>query len=151
MILSLLIHHASCHLNDIAYNSDCALQHDIDGRIPNHITLFSELEFVYWLKHIQKRALDFDYREPLAEKLVKYSRKLEYSIPFLVQTIPDIGEELARALLLHFGSILAICKASIKDLKEVPKIGQKKAEYIYNFVREDYRNLHYTPKQIGVN
>jgi ERCC4-type nuclease len=117
----------------------------------NVVTLFSELEFVYWLKHIQKRAMDFDYREPLAEKLTKYSRKLEYSIPFLVQSIPDIGEELARALLLHFGSILAIFNASIDELKEVPKIGQKKAEYIYNFVREDYRNLHYAPKQIGVN
>lgn len=117
----------------------------------NVVTLFSELEFVYWLKHIQKRAKDLDYREPLAEKLTKYSRKLEYSIPFLVQTIPNIGEELSRALLLHFGSILAVFNASVDELKEVPKIGQKKAEFIYNFVREDYRNLHYTPKQVGVN
>lgn len=117
----------------------------------NVITLFSELEFVYWLKHIQKRAMDLNYREPLAEKLVKYSRKEEYAIPFLVQSIPNIGEELAKALLLHFGSILAVFNASEDELKEVPKIGKKKAEFIYNFVRKDFRNLHYTPKQVGVN
>jgi len=50
---------------------------------------------------------------------------------YVLSALPLIGETLARNLLDHFGTISNIANASIKELQEVPKIGKKKAEIIY--------------------
>ena len=51
---------------------------------------------------------------------------------YLLSSIPGIGNELARNLLRHFGSIDKIANASIDQLMMVDGIGNKKAEQIYN-------------------
>ena len=51
---------------------------------------------------------------------------------YLLSSIPGIGNELARNLLRHFGSIDKIANASIDQLMMVDGIGSKKAEQIYN-------------------
>jgi ERCC4-type nuclease len=107
----------------------------------NVITVRSEMDFVIWLKHIQKRAHDDTPREPLPEKLVRYSKKPKYSIPFMFQTIPDIGPIIARNFAVHFGTIEAMVNASVEELMEVPKVGRKKAEFTYNFLRINYNDI----------
>lgn len=114
----------------------------------NLVTLYSELEFVLWLKHIQKRATNFTPREPLAEKLRKFSRDPEYSIPFMLEATPGLGPELSKAFLSHFGSVQAVMNAEVEELMEVPKIGKKKAERYYNFWRFDWRDYIYQSTQV---
>ena len=50
---------------------------------------------------------------------------------YLLSSIPGIGNELAKNLLRHFGSIEKIAIASIEQLMMVDGIGNKKAEQIY--------------------
>jgi len=50
---------------------------------------------------------------------------------YLLSSIPGIGNELARNLLKHFGSISRIANASPDQLTMVEGIGKKKAEKIY--------------------
>jgi ERCC4-type nuclease len=50
---------------------------------------------------------------------------------YVLSALPLIGETLAKNLLEHFGTISNIANASVEELREVPKIGKKKAETIY--------------------
>jgi len=109
----------------------------------NVLMLYSEYEFVLWLKHIQKRAFDKTPREPIAPKLTSITKDPYYSIPFLIQQTPDAGETLTRSLLTRFGSIEALVNATPEELAEVRKIAKKKAQKIYDFYRIDWRSLHY--------
>lgn len=65
-----------------------------------------------------------------------FRRKLE-GIPgkderiYLLSSIPGIGNELARNLLEHFGSVERIARAGINELTMVEGIGRKRAEKIY--------------------
>ena len=49
---------------------------------------------------------------------------------FVLASIPGVGEKLARKLLERFGSIKNIADASIKEIMEVEKVGEKKAKKI---------------------
>jgi len=56
---------------------------------------------------------------------------------FILESFPDIGPTLAKALLKKFKNIKNIASASVKDLQEVEKMGPKKAEkMVYLFSRE---------------
>lgn len=60
----------------------------------------------------------------------------------VVEMLPMIGPKLAKTLLLHFGNIESIAKASQKDLEAVPGLGKKRAKVIhsllvYNYEEED--------------
>jgi len=57
---------------------------------------------------------------------------------FIVQSLPNVGAQLSRELLLKFGNVKGIMNASHEELKEVDKIGLKKAEEIRKVVDEDY-------------
>jgi len=50
---------------------------------------------------------------------------------YVLSALPLVGETLAKNLLDHFGTISNIANASVEELQEVPKIGKKKAEIIY--------------------
>ncbi|MBU2638990.1 MAG: DEAD/DEAH box helicase [Nanoarchaeota archaeon] len=57
---------------------------------------------------------------------------------YIVQSFPNVGTQLSRDLLLKFGSVKKIVNASHDELREVEKIGLKKAEEIRKVVDEDY-------------
>ncbi|UIJ38183.1 excinuclease ABC subunit UvrC [Desulfobaculum bizertense] len=48
-----------------------------------------------------------------------------------LSSIPGIGPAMARQLWEHFGSIDAMCKASVVEIMELPGFGPKKAESLY--------------------
>jgi Fanconi anemia group M protein len=57
---------------------------------------------------------------------------------YLVSALPGIGPTLARPLLEKFGSVRKLFNATEKELKEVEKIGDKKAEEIQRVLDERY-------------
>ncbi len=63
---------------------------------------------------------------------------LEQRQRFLVEGLPNVGETLARNLLLHFGSVRAVFDASEEELKRVAKIGDVKAAEIAKLVAARY-------------
>ena len=65
-------------------------------------------------------------RKPVSANLPVKDRK-----KYILDSLPYIGDRLAENLLLHFKTISGVACASIEELQEVPKIGKKKAELIY--------------------
>lgn len=49
---------------------------------------------------------------------------------YVVESLPQIGPQLAERLLHHFGSIERIVSATEEELRQVPRIGPKKAREI---------------------
>jgi excinuclease ABC subunit C len=56
-----------------------------------------------------------------------------------LQEIPGIGPTRKRALLLHFGTLKAIERASLTDLAQVPGINEETARKIHDFFHETAR------------
>jgi Fanconi anemia group M protein len=56
---------------------------------------------------------------------------------YFLQGLPQVGSQLAKRLLEHFGSIENILKASVDDLMLVEGIGKLKAENIVEFIRKN--------------
>jgi len=69
------------------------------------------------------------YRKRVNAELPTKDRKR-----YILSSIPLIGEILARNLLKHFGTISNVANASVDEIQEVPKIGKKKAEIIYQML-----------------
>jgi ERCC4-type nuclease len=61
---------------------------------------------------------------------------------YLVEGLPGIGPRRARLLLAHFGSPSAVMCASAEELAQVPGIGKKSAQRIWQAV-----NAHYPPER----
>jgi len=57
---------------------------------------------------------------------------------YFLQGLPSIGPSLAYRLLLHFGSIAKIMKATKKQLVKVDGIGETKARKIVDFVNRGF-------------
>ncbi len=57
---------------------------------------------------------------------------------YFISALPGIGLLTARELLRKFGSVSQIVNASIKDLKSVPLIGEKKAEKLKQLFDKPY-------------
>ena len=57
---------------------------------------------------------------------------------YFISALPGIGLLTARELLRKFGSVSQIVNASIKDLKSVPLIGEKKAEKLKRLFDKPY-------------
>jgi len=56
----------------------------------------------------------------------------------IISSFPDLGPKYARTLLTTFGSVKAIMVAEKEELLQVPGIGIKKAEMIYELSRRPY-------------
>lgn len=67
------------------------------------------------------------YRKPARADLPAKDRKR-----YILSALPYIGDRLAENLLSHFETISQVACASVEELKEVPKIGKKKAQLIYS-------------------
>lgn len=59
---------------------------------------------------------------------------------FTIESLPGIGPNLAKSLLKKFKSIKDIINASVDDLKEVDKIGPKKAKDLYDLFNLEFKN-----------
>ncbi len=73
---------------------------------------------------------------PHAEKKCM-SRKEQQE--YIVSALPGVGPEIAKNLLENFGSVLNVFNADEKKLKEVNKVGDKKAKAIRDVVDSDYK------------
>jgi ERCC4-related helicase len=58
---------------------------------------------------------------------------------YLISSISNIGPKAARSLLLHFGSVEAIMKADIEELRKVKLIGPKTAARIREVIGSPYK------------
>lgn len=58
---------------------------------------------------------------------------------YVISSIADIGPKAARNLLLHFGSVEAVMKADVKELKKVKLIGPKRATKIREILEAPYK------------
>ena len=56
---------------------------------------------------------------------------------YVVQSLPGVGPRLAERLLKHFGSIEAICRASVVELERV--LGEARARAVYRVIHSPYR------------
>jgi Fanconi anemia group M protein len=68
---------------------------------------------------------------------------------FLVESLPQVGPTVAKALLEHFGSIQKLVNATKEELKEVENIGPKKAQAIIDVLTLPYEKekVKISPKQ----
>lgn len=57
---------------------------------------------------------------------------------YLIESLPGVGPTIAKELLKKFRTVSNIFNASEKDLKEVPKIGKKKATEIRKLIESSY-------------
>ena len=64
---------------------------------------------------------------------ITYHRSLrdKRTLHSILDDIPNVGEKRRRALLMKFGSVANIKKATVEELLEVPSIDKKSAESIY--------------------
>jgi len=60
---------------------------------------------------------------------------------FIVESFPGVGPSLSKSLLQEFRSVKNIVNANVNSLKNVEKIGKKKAEEIQRVMEEEYREF----------
>lgn len=57
---------------------------------------------------------------------------------YIIESLPGVGPNLSKSLLKNFKSVKSVFGASIENLKEVDRIGKKKAEGIRKVIEGDY-------------
>ena len=70
----------------------------------------------------------------------KRSSSLKEMQEYVVSSFPGVGSSLTKPLLKHFKSIKNFVNASVDELKEVEKIGEKKAADIKKVIDTEYEN-----------
>jgi ERCC4-type nuclease len=68
------------------------------------------------------------YRKPASKLPIKDMKN------YLLDSIPMIGDKQAHNLLIYYGSIFNIAKATKEELMQVPGIGKKRAEKIFEIL-----------------
>ena len=89
------------------------------------------------LKIIAKREQDPD----LKSIYLRNERKpltLKEQQGYIIQSLPGVGPNLSKLLLENFKSVKNIFNADIEKLKEVNKIGKKKADNIRKVIDQEY-------------
>ncbi|MBU2561280.1 MAG: DEAD/DEAH box helicase [Nanoarchaeota archaeon] len=88
---------------------------------------------------IAKREQDPDFREfnPHGSRKPMTTKELQ---EYIVSALPGIGPTLAKPLLERFGSVKNLVNASEEELKEIEKIGEKRAKEIQRLLTERYEN-----------
>ncbi|HEY9246401.1 MAG TPA: ERCC4 domain-containing protein, partial [Candidatus Methanoperedens sp.] len=79
----------------------------------------------------------------LKKDISLHGKKTSLTLPeqqeYVVSSLPEIGPAVARNLLLHFGSVERIMKASREELMEVGLVGPKTADRIREVVGGEYK------------
>jgi len=60
---------------------------------------------------------------------------------YIVSALPNVGLNLARDLLKHFGSVKNVLNASVDELQKVSNVGEKKARGIKDVSDKDYKEI----------
>ncbi len=68
----------------------------------------------------------------------KTKRDTAEELEYVVSAIPEVGPVIAKNLLEKFGTVKNLANATVDELMEVPKVGKKTAERIWNFFNTDY-------------
>lgn len=68
----------------------------------------------------------------------KRKMPLEKQQQFIVESLPGVGPNLAKNLLKQFGSIEGVFVSNERELREVDKIGKKKAKKIRKILTKEY-------------
>ncbi len=63
---------------------------------------------------------------------------LSQNMRAVVEMFPMVGPQMAKKLLLHFGSLDNLFRASEKELMEIEGMGEKKAKAIFRTIHEPY-------------
>lgn len=79
------------------------------------------------------------------DKTIRYNPKVraftdEQFMEAVIAAFPNIGLKLSQELLKHFGSVKKVFNASIEELKKVPRIGETKAERVFNIINKEYKD-----------
>ncbi len=98
-------------------------------------------KYIYLIAKREQQGKDKEIRLRLGRK----GLTLEEQQQFLVESLPQVGPSLAKALLGHFGSIQKLANASKEELEEVEKIGPKKAEAILAVLMSQYEKKEKNP------
>jgi Fanconi anemia group M protein len=92
-------------------------------------------KYVYLMAKREQIGKEKEIRLRLGRKGLTHEEQQQ----FIVESLPSVGPSLAKSLLEHFGSIQKIANAQLDELKEVEKIGPKKAQTILNVFTQKYQ------------
>ncbi len=96
----------------------------------------SVLETAKLLYHMACRE-QYGSRRPVIIHRKRRFEQLWMQQLYVVQSLPSIGPRLAEKLLERFGSIEAICRASIVELENV--LGEARARQVYRVIHMPYK------------
>ena len=80
----------------------------------------------------------FKKKKEISLRGKKPNMSLKERQQFIVEGLPNVSAVLAKRLLNHFGSIKAIMNASLRELKKVEGIGEKKARAIKEVIEKEW-------------
>ncbi|RME77636.1 DEAD/DEAH box helicase [Candidatus Woesearchaeota archaeon] len=89
------------------------------------------------LKQIAKREMDSGFKSQQVHTN-KSKGSLKQAQEYIVSALPNVGPTLAPTLLKKFGSVKAVFNASEDELKNISRIGEKKAKEIQRLLSEKY-------------
>ncbi len=88
--------------------------------------------------HLLQRVRDETHRFAIGHHR---QRRLRKTLRTLLDEVPGIGPARRTALLQHFGSIEALCQATVEELSRVPGMNKKSAETLRQFL-----HIQFAPK-----
>ncbi|MBW2971343.1 DEAD/DEAH box helicase [Candidatus Woesearchaeota archaeon] len=88
--------------------------------------------------HIIAKHEQLDNKREVMLHGVKKPQTLKEQQEYVVSSLPGVGGKLAKEMLKQFGSVKGVLLASEEDLKEVEKIGEKKAKRIRKIAESEY-------------
>ncbi|HNW05803.1 MAG TPA: ERCC4 domain-containing protein [archaeon] len=107
----------------------------LNYRVPIFFTR-NQKETALFLYVIAKRE-QFGVKTEIKHRFSKSRMSFSDQQLFILESFPDIGPTLAKALLKKFKNIRNIANATVKELQEVEQMGPKKAEKMhYLFLRD---------------
>jgi len=83
-------------------------------------------------KREQDKSRDFSYH-------MKKPRSVREQQEFIVSSLPNLGVQMARKLLEHFGSVKNVVNATREELVPLEGVGEKTVEKILGILQEEYR------------
>lgn len=98
----------------------------------------NEADTAAYIAVIAKRLLRGELPARLRPEKKRLSLKEQQQ--FIVESLPGVGPQLARSLLKQFGSVEKVFSANTNKLRQVEKIGEKKAAEIRRVLSEGYRD-----------
>jgi ERCC4-type nuclease len=108
----------------------------LNSRVPIFFTR-NQKETALFLYVIAKRE-QFGVNTEIKHRFSKSKMSFSDQQLFILESFPDIGPTLAKALLKKFKNIRSIANASVKELQEVDKMGPKKAEKMHYIFSRDF-------------